>query len=487
MGTDVAAALSGLVGWRDDLAVVLLGCAAALFVVAGVVRLARWRLAGDPHSALVGSALIVMGGLYLPLVGIARVGGALSHRDVGEALVRALVTTIAVVLVLRGMHMTTVRALDRPTRLLPLLSVTVLAVFVALAAGEAALPHPLPGGPEAARLLSTAMVTGWVALAVVVHVDGSERPWARRASPLFAGLAVAEALYGLRPGSAVSSGAALALCTVVAALAAWSAKRDLEETLRQTARTIGSLSQTLREVRNQAVELTEWRDHLVHDASNAVAGLQAALDVLDARQGSADPAAARLCHAATQEVRHLDHLLHRTPGEPVGPFDAGAVVRSVAVTARALGQELTLHDRSALAIGRPGDLVTVLKNLLVNAARHAPGARVELGVTQVGQQVRVVCWDSGPALGPALADRAFERGVRGSASTGSGLGLYEARALMRGQGGDLVLETAATGKRFVATLPAAAAPAPQRVYGIPVQRRGGTSQHVARVREDASR
>lgn len=120
----------------------------------------------------------------------------------------------------------------------------------------------------------------------------------------------------------------------------------------------------------------------------------------------------------------------------------------------------------------------MVKNLLTNAARHAPGAPVHLGVERAGRRVRVVCRDHGPGIDPALAPHVFERGVRGAQSEGSGLGLYGARMLMREQGGDLVLERVPTGTRFVATLPATTsavvtgpvAPA-RRTPGIPVQRR----------------
>jgi signal transduction histidine kinase len=462
--------------WRDDVGVLVLACAAALFVVAGVVRLARWRLAGDPHSALVGSAQIVMGGLFLPLLGIAEVGGALQHRELGEALIRGLACLITGALVVRALRCTGMYGVERPSRLLPLLAVVVLAAFAALAAAETTFPQPTPHSRAAAQALSVAMTVGWLALASLVRTRDPARPWSRRAAPSFCALAVAEAVYGLDPGAALGTATALVLCTTVAALAVRSANLDLGGALDQTERTIGSLSETLHEVRGQAVELAEWRAHLVHDADNAVAGLRAALDVLDARQGPGDPPTARLCRAAAEEIQHLDHLLHRTADEPVQPFDAAAVVRRLAVTATALGQEVHFRGDRAMALGRPGDLVVTLKNLLVNAERHAHGSPVRLEVESGPDQVRVVCRDGGPGLDPLVSERVFDRGFRGPTSSGSGLGLHEARALMRAQGGDLVLEPDGPGACFVATLPMAA-PAPTRAPGIPTQRCGSPEHH----------
>jgi signal transduction histidine kinase len=480
-------------GWRDDVAVIVLACAAGLFVVAGVIRLDRWRLAGDPHSALVGCALVVMGALYLPLVGVAEISGALRHRDLGEALLRALVTFIAAGLVLGAVRAKPSRSRPRPTRLLPMLAGVVLLTFAALASAEMLLTRPLHHGSQTAQVLSVAMVLTWLTLALVVRKQAPQRPWSRRTPPLFGALAVAEAFYGWDPGAPGGTAAALIVCTGVAAAAAWSASKYLDLDLHQTEHTIDSLRETLRGARDETVELTEWRAHLVHDATNAVAGLRAALDVLNARQGAVDPASASLCTAATEEARHLDHLLHRAPDAPAEPFDAAAVVRSVGETARALGQDVSVSARAAPAVGRPGDLVVVLKNLLTNAARHAPGAPVHLGVEQVGRQLRVVCRDHGPGIDPGLAPHVFERGVRGPESDGSGLGLYGARMLMREQGGDLVLERVPSGARFVATLPAATRASATTAEttrsgrprtGVPAQRRAPQGAARAGAREE---
>lgn len=464
--------------WRDDTAVLVLACAAALFAVAGVIRLARWRLAGDPHSALVGSALIVIGGLFLPLVGIAEVGGALRHRDLAEAVVRSLATMITFALVLRALGSERMRVFERPARLLPVLALLVLAVFGVLAGAEAALPSPVPHGVPIAHGLSVAMSLGWLALAMQVRSTDPSRPWARRTAPLYCALALAEALHGYDPGAAFGTAVALVLCTGVAALAVRSANLDLEGALHQTESTIGSLSQTLRDVRGEAVELSTWRAHLVHDADNAVAGIRAALDVLDARQGGSDAPTARLCRAAAEEARHLDHLLHRSPEQPAAPFDVAAVVRRVALTAAALGQDVRFHGDRAMASGRADDLVVTLKNLLVNADRHGHGTPVELVVEHGPLQVRIICRDHGPGLDSRTVGRAFDRGFRGPNSTGSGLGLHEARALMRAQGGDLVLDPEGPGACFVATLPAVAL-GRQASPGVPTQRTDSSASAVS--------
>jgi signal transduction histidine kinase len=456
-------------GWHDDFGVVLLGIAAALFVVAGVVRLARWRLLEDPHSALVGSALCVVGGLGLPLIGVAAIAGALHHRELAEATVRAAASFIAVVLVHRALRATTVRW-ARPSLLLPLLATPVLAAFAALAALEASLRNPVPGGPTIAHLLSGAMVLGWLGIAAATRSRLPDAPWSRRAAPLFVGLGIAEALYGADLGE-LADAASLVVCTVVAVLCVRSAHLDLSTALLQNEQAMGSLNRALVDVRDEAVELSRWQASLVHDADNAVAGLRAALGVIDAQHGPDDTSTARLCRAAAEEVAHLDHLLHRSPDAPVRRFDVGSLVVSVGETARALGMRVAVAATPVLAVGRPDDVVVVLKNLLANARRHAPGASVVLLVDVRDQTARIVCRDDGPGFAEGVARRAFDQGVRGPHSTGSGLGLHQARLLMRAQGGDLMLVPQDAGACVVATLPTGV-PGPA---SIPTQRSGSSS------------
>jgi hypothetical protein len=42
------------------------------FLIAGVLRLARWRITGESHCGLRGGAMILLGGLALPSVSLAR-------------------------------------------------------------------------------------------------------------------------------------------------------------------------------------------------------------------------------------------------------------------------------------------------------------------------------------------------------------------------------------------------------------------------------
>ena len=354
------------------------------------------------------------------------------------------------------------------------LAMPVLASFAGLAAFEASLPGPLPGGPEIARILSAVMV------ARLVRPRGRD-PDAERARPavvasrrpLFCGLGIAEALYGFEVGGDLGTAGSLLVCTVVAVLCARSAHLDLNAALQQTEHAIGSLNRTLVDVRGpggRAVPVARQPRPRRGQRRGRTAGRP--------RGPRRTPGNGRPVGRPAVPGRDRGGPPPRPPPppfpeEPCRSFDLGTLVRSIGESARAVGSDVSVRAGTVVALGRPDDVVAVLKNLLVNARRHAPGAAVELIVEERDQHVQIVCADDGPGLDDAIARRAFDRGFRGPASQGSGLGLYDARELMRAQGGDLVLEAGHHGARFVATLPT-----PAHVRGrIPSQRPAASSVH----------
>jgi signal transduction histidine kinase len=122
---------------------------------------------------------------------------------------------------------------------------------------------------------------------------------------------------------------------------------------------------------------------------------------------------------------------------------------------------LVLHDGAPhwLAVADGDQLDQVLWALLDNAVKYGEGAiTVEIDADPAEGTLWTTIADEGHGLDDS--DRAwlfgrFERGVAGRTSgNGSGLGLYVSRALMRGMGGDLVLDPASgRGSTFRLTLP----------------------------------
>jgi two-component system, OmpR family, sensor histidine kinase KdpD len=122
-----------------------------------------------------------------------------------------------------------------------------------------------------------------------------------------------------------------------------------------------------------------------------------------------------------------------------------------------------------LAVADPDHVDQVIWALLDNAVKYGGGTPVtaHLVVDAAAGQVRLTIADGGPGVAPADRERLFTRYARGGASAdrdGTGLGLYVGRALARANGGDLVLEEAASdeagrgspGAAFTLALPAEA-------------------------------
>lgn len=127
---------------------------------------------------------------------------------------------------------------------------------------------------------------------------------------------------------------------------------------------------------------------------------------------------------------------------------------------------LDLPEQPVVLVGDRHRLAQVVANLLANARIHTPeGTEVTLRVTapapEAGREdsaVRLSVTDNGPGMDPELADRAFDRFVRGDktrsrASGGTGLGLAITRAIVEAHGGQVTLTTAPGRTTVELTLP----------------------------------
>ena len=107
--------------------------------------------------------------------------------------------------------------------------------------------------------------------------------------------------------------------------------------------------------------------------------------------------------------------------------------------------------------GDPGAVARVVRILLDNALRHAPGSStVRVVPAYHGEKATVAVEDDGPGVTADDRERIFERFERGSAPSGKGgfgLGLAIGRELARKMGGELRLADTASGATFVLELP----------------------------------
>jgi PAS domain S-box-containing protein len=141
----------------------------------------------------------------------------------------------------------------------------------------------------------------------------------------------------------------------------------------------------------------------------------------------------------------------------------------VLATAEAIRQ----HEDAPIAVELPpeppqaaadsGRLQQVLLNLLDNAAKYGGDDTVTVRVEDTDAVVRISVADSGPGILPAEQERIFEKFYRSDphlthGPSGTGLGLYISRELVRRMGGRLdVRSEPGAGATFVVDLPRAQA------------------------------
>jgi heavy metal sensor kinase len=149
----------------------------------------------------------------------------------------------------------------------------------------------------------------------------------------------------------------------------------------------------------------------------------------------------------------------------VTEFYLDELVHASARAASVLAHDRGVSVRSRLSgdvqfRGDEGMIRGMVMNLVENAVRHSPqNGRVDVTLDVRDSTVELAVTDAGPGVSPQDRERIFERFVRldpPGAEGGGGLGLPIARSVAERHGGTLVLDSeAATGTRFVATLPIA--------------------------------
>src|SRR5205809_3205970 len=219
-------------------------------------------------------------------------------------------------------------------------------------------------------------------------------------------------------------------------------------------------------------ELERARSHFVavvtHDLRTPLSVIRGYLDEMAERNGSSKLPVAD----ASAQVERLDQLVDRIlagvrTDRPElslrrARFDlratAAAALKEVAPMARR-------HKLTGPRAGQPlfvrGDrrrTAEVVAGLVHNATKYTPeGTRIAVRIERADDRAIVRVRDEGPGVPPQDRARIFEpyaRGVAHDDIAGSGIGLFAARRVVEGQGGDLWLEDAPGGGAvFAFTLP----------------------------------
>jgi len=131
------------------------------------------------------------------------------------------------------------------------------------------------------------------------------------------------------------------------------------------------------------------------------------------------------------------------------PTDLGLLLEDTVAAARREGARIDFHCPEEITLPvRPNALRRCFANLIGNAARY--GDLIAVRVGRSGDAVEVVIDDNGPGIPPDKREDVFRPFFRldesrNPATGGTGLGLAIARDMVRGHGGDILLEDAPTG------------------------------------------
>ncbi|HLI60203.1 MAG TPA: HAMP domain-containing sensor histidine kinase [Solirubrobacteraceae bacterium] len=248
---------------------------------------------------------------------------------------------------------------------------------------------------------------------------------------------------------------------------------EAEDEIAELARTLEGMLGALDASRTRTQTMLERQREFVADASHelrtpltsVLANLEILTEELSGEQSETAEAALR----STRRMRRLvgDLLLlaraDARRSQPHRPTDLGEVLIEAAAELGPMADkhELLVHAEPAPVFGARDELHRLILNLLENAVRHTPpGTRVRAATRTAGDEVVLVVEDAGPGIPAELADRVFERFVRGGrdGGRGSGLGLAIVRSVVEAHGGTVRLEPTAPeremkGTRFVIRLP----------------------------------
>ncbi len=196
-----------------------------------------------------------------------------------------------------------------------------------------------------------------------------------------------------------------------------------------------------------------------HELRTPLTAIRGQLEVLTR---SANPAPAELQRVESMMLtemarieRLVDDLLTLARLDEEAPLRREGIL--LAPYLRRLAEEETLGDVTVGELQRgtlhadPDRLTQVIRNLLVNARRHAgPTGWVAISAEARGARLTIRVDDDGPGISPADRERVFGRFHRSEASRardsgGSGLGLAIARSIVELHGGRIWVESSPRG------------------------------------------
>lgn len=239
---------------------------------------------------------------------------------------------------------------------------------------------------------------------------------------------------------------------------------------------VGSFNALLRRLRDAFATQRRFVQDAAHELRTPITALGLQLETLrcDVDCGGTRERFAQLEAGVRRAQRLVDQLLRLSKQEAAGA-DGPAIVDLRTQLHESINTLIALADQRHIDLGfegceagkapvnlrcAPGDLRSLLDNLIENALRYTPeGGVVDVRLLQDQGRVALEVVDTGPGIPPELLPRVFDRFFRvpGNGVNGSGLGLAIAQAAAQRCGLSLTLRNRQDRSGLIARVEAAAA------------------------------
>jgi len=200
----------------------------------------------------------------------------------------------------------------------------------------------------------------------------------------------------------------------------------------------------------QLIEFNNRVAFALHDLKNTIGQLNLVLHNA-ARFGDDARFRADMMTTIHQSVDNLQRLMGRLRSEPapdVAPtskdrVDICGVIERCANRKSASGVAFGSPGGPIyVEIGKPEEFEGALEHVVSNALEASPaGGKVRLSVDEANGRVRVRVEDDGAGMNSEFIAHELFRPLRTTKKKGLGIGAYQARAIMRGLGGDMEVQS----------------------------------------------
>jgi PAS domain S-box-containing protein len=216
--------------------------------------------------------------------------------------------------------------------------------------------------------------------------------------------------------------------------------------------------------RKEAEERAEFLQSLLrHDLGNKLQIAQGSLEVaLDDQIDGVEPHVESALAGAEEAIELIENvrMLQKLEGaNDLVPVDLTDVIEEIVGQYEKVAArneiEIEVDVESQLHVRAGSLLKEMLANLVENGLEHSEGSLIRIRAMD-GEQVVVAIEDNGRGLPEDERERLLRKGVKGTGSSGSGLGTYLARRIAESYGGTLTATGSELGgAKFEATLESA--------------------------------